>query len=247
MANGVAGRSILKGSDAVATGPHGSFYFDEFLKAIQKIPQDGSLWTGSTGIGETLDPSVSDAVEAIQNANPRYPNTEDPARIFPDAFKESTPVRFPAIYGKVFDVIQESRRKITSSGVSSEFTQDDYDTALSRARDATTGMHQGRIADADYTAIEKNKRNNESKGFSYVQKSALNGQMTWEQLDSEASLEAADKEYPGKGRKKLQASIQAWSQNKVGSNRDQRNEKNHREALAFAQTCNSRIHGDENC
>ncbi|KAJ6103134.1 hypothetical protein N7486_005561 [Penicillium sp. IBT 16267x] len=254
VANGVADRTILKGSDAKATGPHGSFYFHEFLQAIQKLGSNTVEWTGTTGIGDTLDPSVKDAVLAIQNADPKYPNVEDPHKLFPGVFDgetAETKPNFVNLYQKVFDLIQANRKKITSSGVSSDFTKDDFDTAVSRAQDAGEGMHQGRIADADYTEIEKVNQMMIQRNFpvSLVTEkmSALDGQMTWEQANSEASIEAAEKQYPGKGGAKLKACFQAWSKNTAGSIKDQKSEANHRAALKFAQTCDSRIHGDENC
>ncbi|KAJ5279771.1 hypothetical protein N7478_005143 [Penicillium angulare] len=252
MANGVDGRTILKGSKMKATAPGGSFYFDEFIDAMRQRGAKTKVWTGNTGVGKNLTPDVLDAAKGILDTGntgtktDRYAMNEDPNKLFPDDFKRGQSVQFPDLYGKVYDVIQASRKKVSGDGVVSGNTQADFDTALSRGRDATKGMHQGRIADGCEKEIAwmNNEFTQNGLGISVEtkEKSAMDGLLKWNQADPDATLTKNE----AHADTILKSFIQ-FTKNDDSTGSEIKGEANHRAALLYAQTCSSRIYGNEDC
>lgn len=158
LANNVDDRTLVKGSTHKASGPGKTFLFDEFLDAIKrdvkvsKSSKEFKKWTGNTGVGTELEPTVEAATKGISDTGKKeggkptdkYSNMYDARKIFPADYaklEKGTAPSFDELFGKVFDNIKANRAKISGANKAK------FDTALSRAQETSEGMHATRAAD----------------------------------------------------------------------------------------------------
>jgi hypothetical protein len=181
LANGADGRTLLKGSTMPATGPDGSFTFDEFLRALQRVSKKTKLWTGASGVGTEMSPNVVDAAVGIADAantgkkTDKYHNSVDEKQLFPNVFgPNSADTNYIELFGHIFENMQANRKKVSMDGPygkttqAKELNQKSFDTAVDRSREAIQGVRQGRLADLADKQIKAVNKFMSEKGMSSV-------------------------------------------------------------------------------
>ncbi|KAJ5100663.1 hypothetical protein N7456_006715 [Penicillium angulare] len=207
LANDVDDRTLLKGSTHKASGPGKpkTFLFDEFLDAIKrdvkvsKSSKEIKKWTGNTGVGTELEPTVEAATKGISDTGKKeggkptdkYSNMYDARKIFPADYaklEKGTAPSFDELFGKVFDNIKANRAKISGANKAK------FDTALSRAQETSEGMHATRAADtAEKQIAHMNDlltKNGISGGVKIKKEKRMNDRIQWDAINNEATLDA---------------------------------------------------------
>ena len=131
----------------------GSCSFDELLKYLQR---SGHEWTGSTTVGQKLNPEVGSTAAELSASG--YKCNFEPLKLFTNNILP-TQTNFPTMFGQVVDNIQECRKKFTDAALTD---------GLTKARYAMTCMQRARFADQSENLIKDLNQQLASKGATWV-------------------------------------------------------------------------------